>query len=129
MLGNRLRKRNISLLIKGSSFLLILLFVYAALSKILDFETFQLQLAQAPLLSAYAGVIAWLVPGVEIIISLLLMLPRFRNLALYAAFALMVIFTAYIYIILNFSDFIPCPAVGCLKNLAGHSIFFSTFFS
>ena len=63
------------------AFLFILLFVYAALSKLLDFETFRVQLAQSPLLSAYAGIIAWLVPGVEILIALLLIIPRFRVVA------------------------------------------------
>ncbi len=54
------------------AFLFILLFVYAAVRKVSDFETFTVQLAQSPLLSAYAGIIAWLVPGIEIIIALLL---------------------------------------------------------
>ncbi len=100
----------------GLSF--VLLFIYAATSKLLDFETFTIQLAQSPLLSAYAGVIAWLVPGIEIAIALLLMVPKYRTLALHAAFTLMVMFTAYIYIILNFSDFIPCSCGGVLEKLS-----------
>lgn len=99
-------------------FLFIFLFVYAAGSKVLDFETFQVQLAQSPLLSAYAGIIAWLVPGIEILIAGLLIFPRFRNLALYASFTLMVMFTAYIFIILKFSDFIPCSCGGVLEKMS-----------
>jgi uncharacterized membrane protein YphA (DoxX/SURF4 family) len=111
------------------SLLFIVLFVYTAMSKLLDFETFQIQLAQSPLLSAYAGIIAWLVPGVEIIIALLLVFERFRILALYAAFTLMVMFTAYIYIILNFSDFVPCSCGGVLEDLSWtqHFIFNAVF--
>ena len=100
------------------SLLFIVLFVYAAVSKLLDYETFTVQLAQSPLLSAYAGVIAWLVPGIEVAISILLLFERFRTLALYAAFTLMVMFTAYIYIILNFSDFVPCSCGGVLEKLS-----------
>jgi hypothetical protein len=70
------------------------------------------------LLSAYAGIIAWLVPAVEIIIAVLMVFDRFRVLALFAAFALMVMFTAYIYIILNFSDFVPCSCGGVLEKLS-----------
>ncbi|MGB3343990.1 MAG: DoxX family protein [Aequorivita sp.] len=99
-------------------YLFVLLFLYAATSKLLDFETFTVQLAQSPLLSAYAGIIAWMVPGIEILIAVLLIFPRFRNLALYASFTLMVMFTAYIYIILNFSDFIPCSCGGVLEKLS-----------
>ncbi|MBK5214972.1 MAG: hypothetical protein JJE55_15095 [Flavobacteriaceae bacterium] len=100
------------------SYLFVLLFLYAASSKLLDFETFTVQLAQSPLLSAYAGIIAWLVPGIEIGIALLLVFERFRLLALYAAFTLMVMFTAYIYIILNYSDFVPCSCGGVLEKLS-----------
>lgn len=105
------------LTINISSLLFIVLFVYAAVSKLLDFETFTVQLAQSPLLSAYAGIIAWLVPGLEIAISILLLFQRFRTHALYFAFTLMVMFTAYIYIILNFSDFVPCSCGGVLEKL------------
>ena len=100
------------------SYLFVLLFLYAAVSKLLDFETFEVQLAQSPLLSAYAGFIAWAVPGLEILIAVLLTLPKYRIPALYAAFTLMVMFTAYIYIILNFSDFIPCSCGGVLEKLS-----------
>jgi hypothetical protein len=99
-------------------YLYMFLFLYAASSKLLDFETFTVQLAQSPLLSAYASIIAWLVPGTEIAIALLLMVPKYRTWALHAAFTLMVMFTAYIYIILNFSEFIPCSCGGVLEALS-----------
>ncbi|WP_417237366.1 MauE/DoxX family redox-associated membrane protein [Bizionia paragorgiae] len=108
-------KRNAAVV---ASYLFVLLFLYAAVSKLLDFETFTVQLAQSPLLSAYAGFIAWAVPGLEILIAVLLTLQKYRIPALYAAFTLMVMFTAYIYIILNFSDFIPCSCGGVLEKLS-----------
>ena len=100
------------------SFAFIILYIYAASSKLLDFETFRMQLAQSPLLSAYAGTIAWIVPGLEIAIAILLSIPKYRILALYAALTLMVMFTAYIYLILNYSDFIPCSCGGVLEDLS-----------
>ena len=54
-----------------ASFFFILLFIYAAASKMLDFENFQVQLAQSPLLSAYAGFISYGVIGIEIGIAAL----------------------------------------------------------
>ncbi|MEH6763827.1 MAG: MauE/DoxX family redox-associated membrane protein [Aequorivita antarctica] len=100
------------------SYLFVLLFLYAAISKLLAFETFTVQLAQSPLLSAYAGVIAWAVPGLEILIAILLTIPKYRIPALYVSFTLMVMFTTYIYIILNFSEFIPCSCGGVLEKLS-----------
>ncbi|WP_139856566.1 MauE/DoxX family redox-associated membrane protein [Aequorivita sinensis] len=115
--------------VSGVSYLFVLLFVYAAVSKILDFETFTVQLAQSPLLSAYASVIAWAVPGLEILIAVLLTIPKYRTLAFNAAFTLMMMFTAYIYIILNFSDFIPCSCGGVLEKLSWtQHLIFNIFF-
>ena len=97
--------------------LYILLFVYAAVSKLLDFENFQVQLGQSPLLSAFAGWLSWGVPLVELLIALLLLIQRLRFIGLLAAFSLMVMFTTYIIIILNFSSFVPCSCGGILEKM------------
>lgn len=96
----------------------VLLFVYAAVSKLLDFENFRVQLGQSPLLSAFASWVSWLVISFEILISVLLIIPRYRSVALFAAFSLMVMFTAYIFIILHYSDFVPCSCGGILEKLS-----------
>src|SRR5690554_3367989 len=98
-------------------YLFMLLFVYAAVSKLLDFNTFQNQLGQSPLLSAYAHWIAWAVPVSEILIAILLCINRFRMLGLYGFYGLMVMFTTYIIIILNFTSFTPCSCGGVLEEL------------
>lgn len=98
--------------------LYIVLFVYAGVSKFLDFEIFQVQLGQSPLLSAFAGWVSWGVPFVELFISFLLLTSRYRLIGMYGAFALMVMFTSYIIIILNFSSFIPCSCGGILEKMS-----------
>ena len=65
------------------SVLLILLFVYSALSKVLEFQNFQAQLGQSPLLSAYTGFISYAVLIVEFTIALLLAFPKTRFVGLY----------------------------------------------
>lgn len=99
------------------SALFILLFVYAAFSKLQDFEKFRVELGKSPLLNAFAGLTAVLVPLVELVIVVLLMLKRFQYIALYAAFSLMMLFCAYIVAILKFSDYIPCSCGGILQNM------------
>jgi uncharacterized membrane protein YphA (DoxX/SURF4 family) len=94
-----------------------MLFVYAATSKLLDYQNFTIQLGQSPLLSPFAGILAWAVPGLELVISLFLLLPKYRLAALFASFSLMAMFTAYIYIILNYSAFIPCSCGGVLEKM------------
>lgn len=99
------------------SYFFILLFVYAAVSKIMDFEAFQVQLAQSPLLSAYAGLISYAVIVAELIIVGLLCFNRTRLTGLYASFGLMISFTVYIYLILNYSEFVPCSCGGILEKM------------
>lgn len=118
-----------NLIVQIICYLYILLFVYAAVSKILDFETFRIQLAQSPLLSAYAGLIAPSVIIAELFLTLLLCFKATRLIGLYFSFFLMIAFTVYIYLILNYSDFIPCSCGGIIEKLgwAEHMIFNLTY--
>lgn len=118
-----------SLLIKVIGILFIILFVYAAVSKILDFETFKTQIAQSTILSSFAAFIAYSVPTIEITIAIGLMVASWRLLFLYASFLLMIMFTTYILIVLNLGKFIPCSCGGIIEELSweGH-IYFNTSF-
>ncbi|MFN3754537.1 MauE/DoxX family redox-associated membrane protein [Flavobacterium sp.] len=108
----------------------MVLYVYAAVNKILDFENFQVQLGQSPLLSAYAGFVSYAVPGIELVIVGLLFFGGTRYLGLYASLCLMVMFTTYIFIMLHFSPFVPCSCGGILEKLSWnqHLIFNVSFF-
>lgn len=109
--------------------LYVLLFMYAAVSKLLDYHDFSIKLGQSPLLSAFAGYVAVGVPMLEIIIALLLCFPRWRFIGLFASFCLMVAFTAYIFIILNFSSYVPCSCGGILQDLGWtEHLIFNLFF-
>jgi len=99
------------------SFLFILLFVYAAMMKLLDVEKFTVQLGQSPLLMAFAPQFAWGVPILELLIAAMLIFSRTRLVGLYASFTLMVMFTVYIIIILNFAAHVPCSCGGILEDM------------
>jgi hypothetical protein len=98
--------------------LYVLLFVYATVSKVLDFENFRLQLGQSPLLSAFAFWISWTVPLGELLISALLIFRYTRLWGLVLAFNLMVMFTVYIFIILHYSSYVPCSCGGILEKMS-----------
>lgn len=112
-----MEKRRI-IVIEIISALFIILFVYAASSKILDFQKFRIELGKSPILNAFARYIAITIPLSEIFIALLLVVKRFQYLALYASFSLMVMFSFYIVMILNFSSYIPCSCGGILENMS-----------
>ena len=120
-------KRNI--LIEIISSLLIILFIYTALSKLSSYTTFTVQLSKSPFITSFATSIAWSIPAVEILISLLLVFKRTRLFGLYASFFIMSLFTAYLIIMLNFSYHIPCSCGGVLQNLSWNDhIVFNAFF-
>jgi uncharacterized membrane protein YphA (DoxX/SURF4 family) len=99
------------------SSLLILLFVYAAVSKLLDYETFKLQLGKSPFITQFAGITAWALPVGEILLGLALTYKPTRLVGLYASLFLMTMFTAYIYAMLHYSYYIPCSCGGILSKM------------
>jgi uncharacterized membrane protein YphA (DoxX/SURF4 family) len=98
-------------------FLFILLFVYAAVSKLLDYQSFRVELGKSPLLTKIADWIAWFIPVIEIVISIMLAIRNLRLIGLYMAFSLMTLFTTYLIAILQFSFFVPCTCGGVLQAL------------
>ena len=53
----------------------------------------------------------------ELLLALLLCFKATRLTGLYASFFLMIAFTVYIYLILNYSDFVPCSCGGIIEKL------------
>lgn len=95
----------------------IALFIYAALSKLLDYENFQIQLGQSPLLSGFTSFISWGIPAIEILIAILLAFPRTRIPGLAASLVLMIMFSTYIFTVLHFSNYVPCGCGGILEDM------------
>lgn len=114
---------------KVISILFIVLFVYAATSKLIDFDHFKAQLIKSPYISNYANWISWGIPTIEYILAGQFAFNIYTLKAFYASFSLLVLFTIYIVLVLNFSDSIPCSCGGVLSSLGwnDHVIFNSVF--
>lgn len=98
--------------------LCILLFVYAAMSKLLDYGKFKVQIGQAAPLRDFAGVLALAIPVVELGIAAMLALGgRFRHWGLIAFTGMMIAFTLYIIWAYYFSPNTPCSCGGVLESL------------
>lgn len=94
-----------------------LLFVYAAANKLMEYDKFLLQMSKSPIITDFASIFVWMIPALEIVISIMLFVESLRLLGLFASLALMSLFTAYIYAILKFSDTMPCSCGGILEKL------------
>ena len=98
--------------------LLILLFVYASVSKWLDFNTFIGQMDNQPFPNWMTPALVWIIPCSEILISLLLMFSKTQQLGFYAAFVLMLLFTLYTaLVLLNVFGRVPCSCGGIIEKL------------
>jgi Methylamine utilisation protein MauE len=96
---------------------LIILFVYAATSKLIDIEKFRIELGKSPLLTEYAGLVSVFIPVFELFIAILLCIKGARLFALNSAFSLLVLFTSYLIAILQFSFYVPCTCGGVLQSM------------
>lgn len=111
------------------SSILILLFLYAATSKLLEYEKFLAQTRQSSLLSPYAELIVIFVPVLELLACVLLSTRKTRLAGLALSFILMCLFSAYIYIVLHFEQNIPCSCGGILENMSWQQhLYFNLFF-
>jgi len=117
-----------SLLVEIIALFFVILFLYTGIAKLMEFDVFQEQLADSPVLEPVAPIVAWGLPIVEFIVSILLFFPRWRLKGLYAAFGLMVLFTSYVIALLTTSTELPCSCGGIIEALSwqGHLIFNST---
>ncbi|MDR3716762.1 MAG: hypothetical protein P4L51_28475 [Puia sp.] len=108
---------------------LVFLFIYAALSKLWVFGTFELQLSRSPYITRYAGTVAWALPTGEILVCLALIYPPTRLLGLSGALTLMSLFSLYIYIMLHYSYYTPCSCGGVLSLMGWTThLYFNLFF-
>lgn len=98
-------------------FLCVLLFVYAALSKLIATGKFEAQIEPSPLIGSLAPIVVWAVPIWELLVAVCLMVPRWRKTGFYAFWTTMLLFTLYIVYIIFFSPTIPCSCGGILEKM------------
>ena len=109
--------------------IVMLLFLYTSISKLLDQQLFKNVLLASPLLRPVAGLIANVLPLLEIAVAILLFIPSTRVTGLYASALLISIFTIYLGYMLIFIPALPCSCGGVLRYLNWQQhIIFNLFF-
>jgi putative oxidoreductase len=121
-------KRTDILLVLAS--VLILLFLYTAVAKLVDMAEFKRQLAGQELPRWSKSTLLWLIPGSEILVSLLLSLSSTRLLGFYGSALLMALFTGYMgMVVFGFFDRVPCSCGGVLRSMSFEvHLLFNVFF-
>lgn len=122
------KKKNIILPIIRTA--LIILWVYAALSKLSDYTLFSDQLQRQPLPAWSIPVLSWLLPVAELFAAALLCFQRTFRKGLLLSFLLMLLFTFYVgFGLAHVYDRVPCSCGGILGKMGwgGHLVFNAVF--
>jgi putative oxidoreductase len=116
---------------RASHLLLLMLWAYAAVSKINEYDKFVLhmQLAPVPLMGFLGPTLGWFLPTIELLLVGMLLTDRYRNLGLLCSFALLVVFEGYIVIMLLSGLDLPCTCGGLISKLQWkeHLVFNAVF--
>ncbi|PSL48204.1 hypothetical protein CLV51_1021068 [Chitinophaga niastensis] len=114
------------------TYLLILLFVYTAATKLLLFGSFKVQMTQQPLPRVFVPVLIIGIPLIEILIACCLLIPRLKKTGLFASLFLMSAFTIYVgYMLVSVPHHsLPCSCGGIIKQMTWKQhLFFNLFYT
>jgi putative oxidoreductase len=111
------------------AFLLIVLFVYTAISKLIAFQNFQEQMLKQAVPVWMAKILIWALPAIELVVAVLLSISNLRLIGFMISFVLMMLFTTYIGLaMLNVFSRVPCSCGGVLKIMGWKVHFFFNLF-
>jgi putative oxidoreductase len=124
------KDKTYNVVIEAVAALMIILFVYAAVSKLLRFSEFKEQMHLQALPYAVASVAVWMLPALEIFIALLLSFRQWRYTGFVMSGVLMFLFTGYIGMVLSgLLGKVPCSCGGVIQSLGWKAhLFFNLFF-
>ncbi|TCD03161.1 MauE/DoxX family redox-associated membrane protein [Pedobacter psychroterrae] len=100
-----------------TAWIFIVLFVYTASDKLVNVKDFSEFLNRLEFIGPYGSVLAWMIPVVEIGISLMLLLPSFRAAGLIVSIGLMLLFTFYLVYMRIAYTHLPCHCGGVISKL------------
>jgi len=98
--------------------LITLLFVYAAVSKLIDFERFKAEMHNQVFTKTMTNLLIWTLPLMELLTSLFLAFEKTRLFGMMVAAVLMACFTMYTgAVILHFFPRVPCSCGGIFNTM------------
>jgi uncharacterized membrane protein YphA (DoxX/SURF4 family) len=109
--------------------LLVLLYTYTGVAKLLQLPQQQAVLAQLPYIGGLSSFIAIAVPVAELVVVCALLIPSLTKPGLTCSLCMLVVFTTYIIAALLGNSHLPCSCGGVLRSLTWtqHIFFNSTF--
>lgn len=107
-------------LVELIAFVFVLLFVFAAVTKLLEGDRFFNNLNNSPILpdKAVPVILSWAIPILEIIVAILIVGRKTRLKGFYSVLILSILFALYTSGIVFFSPYTPCSCGGIITLLS-----------
>lgn len=112
-----MKTRAFNLAIEAITAVLLLLWIYTGLNKLIHFDKFSFEAGRSPFLQHVPPLAIVIVPVSELVIAALLIFKRTRLPGLYASLFLLTLFTGYVYIMLHYAYDLPCSCGGIIELL------------
>lgn len=100
--------------------LIVVLFVYTAVSKVLDINRFisTMSVSPFPFMRIFAPALGWIIPIVEIAIAFFIISSKFQRIGFIASIILLLLFEIYIGSLLLSGLHLPCSCGGVVSKLS-----------
>lgn len=98
--------------------LMILLFVYTGISKLIGYYLFYEQLTKIPLLQNIATPLSIAIPGIELVTAIALVVKKWEITGWWLSALLLSMFTLYIAVMMLFAPSLPCSCGGIISSLS-----------
>lgn len=119
-----------SLIQEAAAWILAFLFTYTAISKIYDWQATKLALYNQLIPDWSKKILLFGIPGLELGISFLLLVPMFRKLGFQSSIFILSVFTGYVgWVWLGLAGRVPCSCGGVVSSLTwGQHLIFNLVF-
>ncbi|HVY75456.1 MAG TPA: MauE/DoxX family redox-associated membrane protein [Puia sp.] len=98
--------------------LLIFLWIYAAATKLINFQLTKAEMAHQIFDESFSSILAWLVPAVELLTGFLLAIPLTARYGLVLSALLLGLFTIYVVGgVMHWYETMPCACGGVIRHM------------
>ena len=113
-----------------SKVLLMIMFAYAGIFKIVDTQLFASQMSESPLIpQSIISILSVGLPVFEILLAFLLTFDKYNSVSLILSFITMLFFSVYLIMLVSLYEKVPCACGGILGKLGyTEHIIFNLFF-
>ncbi len=104
--------------IEGAALILAFVFVYTAIAKVYDWNATKLAMYNQVIPDWSKDLLLYGIPMMEVLVALMLLIPRWRFRGFLASLMLMLVFTGYVaWVWLGLAGRVPCSCGGIISSL------------